>query len=478
MSLKETAAAFLDAPCSETVLLTSTASGATPLLDIRSEFRTEAEGKRFHSHKRTSFGLDAKRRISRAAGALDRLDSDVSNYLFLTATLPGDTDEAKWGIAEYAHEIIDGLKSWLSKRLLDRKEFYVWENQKRGALHFHYCIYCPNKSTQAEITANFKAQLVRLYDGIQEKYHCNLWGRYGDYSNGDKIAILQARVEVVYKSVGAYMAGYLAGKGDKHYEDANHRYYPKRWFGVSRPLSAAIDSMTEKREYEFTSLNEAGEFYHSESQDFLDDVLTDREYPHKVGEGRTRVFYHTTEKQLELWQAKQVLKHTPANHPHISAYIQTGLKTTQELLEASKKSKYLREKLPTPLLSALRDSMFVTSLKHGVLKSDTVRTLERIFSSLDFSSASCPATRNCFSSLLKFNLLTSHYHPQMRFNQWGVLSNPDDFSQYIDNRKALCDTRTRLMSMEPGGSPDSYSPLVGSEPNEPPSLTQICLFSD
>ena len=162
LSLKERAALTLGVAPEEVSDLASSAKNDPPLTRHSLRFQNATPNLLANSHARTKFGKAAVTRIFRAAGALDRSDSNVSNYLFLTATLPGDTDEAKWAIAEYAHIVIDLLKSWLSKRLLSRNEFYVWEHQERGALHFHYCIHCPGKLVQEDIALHFKQQMVRI----------------------------------------------------------------------------------------------------------------------------------------------------------------------------------------------------------------------------------------------------------------------------------------------------------------------------
>lgn len=434
LSLKERAAQVLSVSPEEVSVLATSAPAPAPSLDIRSDFRTEKSCDRSNSHKRTNFGLYAKRRIFRAGGAMDRFDDDRTNYLFLTATLPGDTDEAKWGIAEYAHEIIDGLKSWLSKRLSDRKEFYVWENQTRGALHFHYCIYCPDKKVQAEITKNFKRQMVRLYDGIERKHDTNLWGKWRNKSTRYRTAILQARTEVVYGSVAAYMAGYLAGKAEKHHADRNHRYYPKRWYGISRPLSALIESYTEKIEHEFTSLKTANEYYNQLKEEILDDAIDSTEYPHKIGEGKTIAVYHTLEKQQELWQAKKAMKYNHQQHPVINEFISIALRTTLELRQCLTRCKYLGELLPARSRLFLQDISCLTFMRNGQLNQRTIKELEVIFSSYDFASDSQAIVKRAFSNLRKFNLLAARYYPQMKFNQQGFLSNPNDWVEILDKK--------------------------------------------
>lgn len=478
LSLIERAAECLGVSGSEVEELARSVPTPDSTLDIRPEFRTNNSNKSLHSHARTVFGLNAKRRIFRAGGALDRFDADVTSYMFLTATLPGNTSEAKWAIAEYAHEIIDGLKSWLSKRLQDRKEFYVWEHQDRGALHFHYCIYCPDKKVQEEITRNFKRQMVRLYDGIDKKHDCNLWGRWANKPTRYRVAILQARVEVVYQSVAAYMAGYLGGKKDKHARDSHYPDYPKRWFGVSRPLCALIESYTEKEEYEFTTIREASETFEKLGDDLLDESLTHKKYPHKIGEGKTQVFYHTYETQQILWQSRKMLNHNQTTHPVISNYVNLALRTTQELRQCLERFKSLRERLPLNCRLSLSDSTFPISMRNGALSQKQITILEKTFCSYDFASDSRPAIQKCFHNLRTFNLLTARYHPQMRFNRYGFLNNENDFSVKVDDTGLVCYRGTTAEEPETPTALDSSS---GHVPREPPGLPiqyEQCRFLD
>jgi len=474
LSLKERAALTLGVAPEEVSDLASSAKNDPPLTRHSLRFQNATPNLLANSHARTKFGKAAVTRIFRAAGALDRSDSNVSNYLFLTATLPGDTDEAKWAIAEYAHIVIDLLKSWLSKRLLSRNEFYVWEHQERGALHFHYCIHCPGKLVQEDIALHFKQQMVRIYDGIQKKYGCDLWGRHKFLGFDGKVEILQARVEVVYKSVGAYMAGYLGGKDNKHSRDYLHRYYPKRWFGVSRPLSALIKSMTEKQEYEFTGLKEAGEFYEATREEILDDALTMKDFKHKVGEGRTTSLFHTPEKQEELWASRKMTQITHQHHPLIRDYIYLTLSNIQSLREALESSKHLRDTLPLKCVMYLRDVTWATSLRSGALNQQHLHILEDVFCAYDFSSHSSSKISQLFPSLKKFNLLTARYHPQMRFNSQGWLNNPSDWNEVLDRDWVSEYRGTTTPNGSDADGVDSSSALIASE--DTPTYTQESLW--
>lgn len=462
-SLKERAASALGVTSEEVRELVRNVPKPASLLDIRSEFKTTNQNVLVNSHARTSFGHNAITRIMHAAGACDRISDNVEDFLFLTATLPGDTDEAKFGIAEYSHEIINGLKAWLSKRLNSRLEFYVWENQKRGALHFHYCIYCPDVKVQAEISKNFKRQMVRLYDAIKTKHSIDLWGRWTDKPVRYRVAILQARVEVVRKSVGSYMAGYLHGKGSKHSADSAYPYFPKRWFGVSRPLSKVITEMTMKEEWDFTSLKEAMENYHAISEDLFEDVLTHEEFKHKIGEGKTHSFFHTLEKQQELWQLKRMINHPPNLHPNINQYATLALICTRELRRLLVSYSRLQDMLPQSSVAYFLDPLSMGSMKNGSLNSRNIRELEKVFCAFDFHSESQSAIKRYFFSLQKFNLMTAKYHPQMRFNQYGMLNNTDDFVKPVDVPVSACYRSTTTENGSDTNALDGSHAHVASE---------------
>jgi len=441
-SLKEEAAEFLGVAADSVADLASSNPNQNSLLDIRSEFENPPITCSYHAYARTDFGLDAKRRIMRAAGAMDRNDSEIGNYLFLTATLPGDTEEAKFAIANYSHLLIHRLKAWLGHRLSDRLEFYVWEHQKRGALHFHYCIYVPDDAAKLNIEKGFKRQWVRLLDGIQSEFGCNVWGKWSVHSVRYRTAIVQARVERVYKSVGAYMAGYLSGKGDKHKQDKSIPYYPKRWFGVSRPLSTLIKNHSKKQVHEFATHREATEFYAKKEEDFFDEVLTHTSYPHKVGEGKTHVFYHTQEKQSELWQEVRMLTHSPTDHPVISSLIQAVLHATNDGFRMHNDCKRSRTHLSVALSQYLEDGTWLISLRKGVISQTHIRMMDAAYSAFDWSSDSHYRSVAFTRSLKKAVLLISLYQPQMRWNQYGWLNNQNDFAELIDETSEVCQART------------------------------------
>jgi hypothetical protein len=394
-----------------------------PPLDIRSEFKTVAQA---HSYARTSFGIDAARRIMRAGGALDRHDSESTNYLFLTATLPGDDDWSKWAIAEYSSYIINCLKAWLSKRLNNRMEFYVWEHQKRAALHLHYCIHVPDPAIRAWIKKRFRFEWVRLLNAIEQMSGVNMWGKWAEKPLRYKTAILQTQVQNVRKSVAAYMAGYCAGAESKHGGDHKKPWYPKRWFGVSRPLSDLIKQHTKEEVAHYPSYaiakNKLDEIAHNNEAE----AVLVRNYRHSVGRGETNVTYHTPEIQEQLWLSRKTMKYQATTHPNATYFIRllARIQQTFSVLETSLQP--YKDSSIKQYLEPLRDGLYLDSLRRGTLRDCQVKAVEILFLHLPCQSSLRPSQRPLLIDVQKFCLIHSQAFSQIRYNNHGWMSQPQD----------------------------------------------------
>lgn len=443
-------------------------------LDIRGDFKTKPIQCNAHSHKRTRFGRYATTRIIRAAGALDKFDNVPGHYLFLTATLPSDTEWAKWAIAEDAHNLINGFKAWLSKRYASRYEFYVWEHQKRQALHFHYCIHVPEAAIRDGIARDFRGEWVRLLEGMEKRTGISAWGRHESLSQEHKYEILQTRAEVVYSSVSQYMAGYYADGKNKHSKDDYIPYYPRRWFGVSRSLSALIREHTENETEIHSSYRAAKIAFDEISRDFSADSLTTRFFKHKFGVGETSVHYHTPENLHLLWLARKSMKYTTKTHPQLASWIATALSVTRMCLELQTSSQLFREiscKLP---IDSLKDGLYAGSLQRGSLRECQVRAIETLWLSLSSQSTLPRTLQPLLTAAFRFIKRHSENHHLIRYNAHGWLDVVEDFPCTVDTPRKKREYRTRFEADGERSGPDSSSGHVPSEPN--PSITQLSLI--
>lgn len=170
------------------------------------------------------------------------------NALVLTGTLPGSTNEANEVLARFSAYIVNRLNQYC-RRLVSGELwcFYVWEWQKRGALHIHYCVASGGRDSLSRLRSGFRDFWFSLLLQLSEKSGVDLFCRATGGSWRDKKDKLQADAQFVKKSVAAYFAKY-AGK-NYHAEVSNHlksrkltRFVPSRWAGWSRPVSRAMKS--------------------------------------------------------------------------------------------------------------------------------------------------------------------------------------------------------------------------------------------
>lgn len=181
------------------------------------------------------FGLNAKRSLLRAGGAIDRLVKSPREVIFLTGTLPGSTPEAIEAMARYSAFALHRLKAWINKHVPHKKDFYCWELQRRGALHLHYAVVVTEQSVRRRIIDGFAGQWYRILERISDESGVDLFGRSGGGTWRGQPERCQFYAQEVEKSVAAYLSKYCSKDAGK-VADGVRAYPPTRWWGVSRPL--------------------------------------------------------------------------------------------------------------------------------------------------------------------------------------------------------------------------------------------------
>jgi hypothetical protein len=228
--------------------------GPAPTLDISSELSVSLSLQRpgFGGRPRvTRFGLNAKRTLQRAAGALPGAGIVPSECVMLTGTIPGSTSESFDAFADWSSWAVKKLKTWLHGRgVTNPYGLYVWELQKRGALHIHYCAVIPDESVRLDVLSSWKEFWSSVVDAVSARAGVDCWARKRGGTWAGNKAVLQADAQVVQKSVAAYLAKYLSKDAGKccRRPDGSLVSGPVRWWGVSRPLLAALESQTEEFE--------------------------------------------------------------------------------------------------------------------------------------------------------------------------------------------------------------------------------------
>jgi hypothetical protein len=220
------------------------------------------------------FRFEAGQKIRDGGAIIDRFVGK-RNSTMLTCTLPGSTSEACDAVARWSGWIVNRMLQ-VVRRVKDKANpphwFFVWEHQKRGALHLHFCLGWKTSQAERELLANklgdkFYECLLEIYnkdnvDCFKRKGFQGTW-RY----NPNK---WQRDVQQVNKSVASYFAKYC--KKNARYNGTNEDKssdrqgdhfvrqtaiasrktvsYPSRYWGSSRTIKVRIKSITIVAKYD------------------------------------------------------------------------------------------------------------------------------------------------------------------------------------------------------------------------------------
>jgi hypothetical protein len=193
-------------------------------------------------------------------------------------------------------------------------DFYCWELQKRGALHLHYAVHCPDEAASQYILDGFKEEWMRLLDAVSAETGVDLYYNANrGFSHKDNKDVVQAKAERVTKGVGNYLGKYLSKSTSGG--SRNGIFAPCRWWGVSRPLRALEKSERLEKNLFFMSSSQWHSIY-EECVSWLGkagDAMF--EWKNQVMPGKGAVIYGVTKSTMvtltELATGKTMTTKTP-----------------------------------------------------------------------------------------------------------------------------------------------------------------------
>lgn len=178
------------------------------------------------------------------AGAVMDRDCPKDQCLFITLTHPGSTDESFRALAEWSGYVVHRLKAWIARYCPSNYSFYCWEWQKRGALHLHYVLHCPDCGIFKFLQRNAKDEWIRLIDSVCQRSGIDLWGKADGSSWAAYKSVVRVEAARVRKSVACYLSKYLSKGGDQECGPSLQRFFPSRWYGISRALRERVKALT------------------------------------------------------------------------------------------------------------------------------------------------------------------------------------------------------------------------------------------
>ncbi len=220
-------------------------------LDITSEFRRERNRRRKNKkvpgtpNRCTVFGRAARHTMLEAASVASRWSGSVGNSVVVTLTLPGSTREAYAALAAWSGYAFDRLARWLRKASSRVRWFYVWELQKRGALHLHILVAAQSSITALYVGSKLRSAWFEVLKDIGRKsgvdMFCHAWG--------DRCTVKskwQNDIQHVTKDIAAYFSKYASKNTQSAKKGFNnkaivHPYHPSRWWGCQRLLRQEVE---------------------------------------------------------------------------------------------------------------------------------------------------------------------------------------------------------------------------------------------
>lgn len=256
--------------------------------------------------KPTTFGLNAKRQLTRSGAALETV-APPEECLFLTGTLPGSTEDAFRTIAAYSSYIVNSLKAWIATRVKSKLDFYCWEYQKRGALHLHYCVHCPDRSDRDFILSEFRTWWISALSRVGNSANCDLFRKSATFSWLSDLSKVRAVAEVCRKSPARYLSKYLSKSASPKRGPAR-AFTPTRWWGTSRPLKALLESLTKKTVIAIGGYHQVFKIREKVVHECQSTEGVTYGYRHKFGMGHTWIcFPSDTQENLSLWTSIQAI---------------------------------------------------------------------------------------------------------------------------------------------------------------------------
>lgn len=249
--------------------------------------------------RNTPFSVRGRRMLVRT-GALIGKNRYQHPVLFLTGTLPGSTSDAMKALSDYSalvvHELLTHIPRLFQGKPSDCRWLWVWEHQKRGALHWHCVLECPSTAAADLVMKGFKPLWIRVLELVGRKAAVDIAARDGGGTHAGNYDVWQVDVQVAEKRPDRYLSKYVS-KGST----VTNAFYPTRWYGINRRLHNELRDSIEHFETHKTNAERhvVTEFDLSIIDKIMSDSYLSRHFPDKVGSGYNFVCYLEDEKMDE-----------------------------------------------------------------------------------------------------------------------------------------------------------------------------------
>lgn len=198
------------------------------------------------------FSHKSGQKIRETGAIIDRLCGiAVNRCRVVTLTIPSSDVYAYTVISNYSGYAVNRLFQIVRRDYKLAYWFYVYEHQKRGALHLHICVYHESPEISREIGEKLCAKWREILIDISDKSGVNLLYSKG-FGRDCQLNDMQLDNQAMRLGCGAYFSKYASKNSGKHSSDINsinaRKYPPSSFWGRSRELA----QMCEKESYKFS----------------------------------------------------------------------------------------------------------------------------------------------------------------------------------------------------------------------------------
>jgi len=217
-------------------------------LDIKNEFqdcslKPKAKGGWGFSPRVTAFTKNARHRILEAGAIIDSFYG--MNVAMLTCTIPGSTVDAFRVVSQYSGWIMNRMTQIVRDSKHNPGWFYVWELQKRGALHLHFAIGASKLADAVHLAQELEFKWFELLLELKEKCDVDCFRKNSQWTWRDHPKEWKSDCLPVRKSCAAYFSKY-ASKQSGFTKNGRRSFPPARWWGSSQSIKRGIEDARTK----------------------------------------------------------------------------------------------------------------------------------------------------------------------------------------------------------------------------------------
>ncbi len=221
-------------------LRTKSKSRPRPKLDIIQKSQRPQKIHKSRLNKPKNFTRVSGQKLRECGAALDIASENNPEYCnCVTLTLPANTKEAFTALAAYSGYAINRLFQPIRRDYGNAANwFFVWEYQKRGALHLHIAVHHAKLGESTLIGDRLIKQWHKVLCDIGTRANCCMFTA----KQGDRCTIKslhQNDNQVTQKSVGGYFSKY-AGKEESKQNWYCQKYPVSRFWGCSYSVKEII----------------------------------------------------------------------------------------------------------------------------------------------------------------------------------------------------------------------------------------------